>query len=148
MILIFTQAFCHMCVENLLKGFATPRACQAYMFFYIHCISKAWRMSESSFSHLFIAVFPFSFVSNATNLFFQQVCFKKTAAYTLLVLFNWMSFLFLAKIWKIKKRGGSMVQGQVFLKGRCWHFSYLFFSSFIFFTFRNYFTLCKIELYI
>ena len=96
MILIFTQAFCHMCVENLLKGFATPRACQAYMFFYIHCISKAWRMSESSFSHLFIAVFPFSFVSNATNLFFQQVCFKKTAAYTLLVLFNWVSFLFLA----------------------------------------------------
>ena len=96
MILIFTQAFCHMCVENLLKGFATPRACQAYMFFYIHCISKTWRMSESSFSHLFIAVFPFSFVSNATNLFFQQVCFKKTAAYTLLVLFNWVSFLFLA----------------------------------------------------
>ena len=51
-------------------------------------------------------------------------------------------------IWKIKKRGGSMVQGQVFLKGRCWHFSYLFFSRFIIFTFRNYFTLCKIELYI
>ena len=49
-------------------------------------------------------------------------------------------------IWKIKKRGGSVVQGQVFLKGRCWHFSYLFFSRFIIFTFRNYFTLCKIVL--
>ena len=38
-----------------------------------------------------------------------------------------------------------MVQGQVFLKGGggC-HFSYLFFSRFIIFTFRNYFTLCKI----
>ena len=30
-----------------------------------------------------------------------------------------------------------MVQGQVFLKGD-WHFSYLIFSRFIIFTFRNY----------
>ena len=56
---------------------------------------------------------------------------------------------------KLKKGGGSMVQGQVFLKvvvwGRgvgwwCWHFSNLFFSRFITFTFRNYFPLCKIVL--
>ena len=38
----------------------------------------------------------------------------------------------------------SMVQGHVFLKGgRGWHFSYLIYSRFIIFTFRNYFTLCK-----
>ena len=36
-----------------------------------------------------------------------------------------------------------MVQGQVFLK-EGWHFSYLIFSKFIIFTFRNYFTICKI----
>ena len=30
-------------------------------------------------------------------------------------------------LWKIKKRGISMVQGQVFLKGGGWHFSYLIF---------------------
>ena len=41
--------------------------------------------------------------------------------------------------------GGSMVQGQVFLKG-CWHFLYLIFSRFIILTFRNYFTLRKIVL--
>ena len=40
---------------------------------------------------------------------------------------------------KLKIGGGSMVQGQVFLKGG-WHFSYLIFSRFIIFTFRNYFT--------
>ena len=39
-----------------------------------------------------------------------------------------------------------MVQGQVFLKGGAWHFSYLSFSRFIIFAFRNYFTLCKIVL--
>ena len=40
---------------------------------------------------------------------------------------------------KLKKGGGSMVQGQVFLKGGYfWHFSYLIFSRFIIFTFRNY----------
>ena len=47
-----------------------------------------------------------------------------------------------------------MVQGQVFLRGGGegggggLHFSYLIFSWFIIFTFRNYFTLCKIVLYI
>ena len=37
---------------------------------------------------------------------------------------------------------------QVFLKEGegGWHFSYLIFSRFIIFTFRNYFTLCKIVL--
>ena len=51
-------------------------------------------------------------------------------------------------IWKIKKRGGSLVQRQVFLKGGegVWHFSYLIFSRFIIFTFRNYFTLYRIVL--
>ena len=48
-----------------------------------------------------------------------------------------------------------MVQGQVFLKkggGRggagegAWHFSYLILSKSNIFTFRNYFTLCKIVL--
>ena len=31
-----------------------------------------------------------------------------------------------------------MVQGQVFLKGGGWHFSYLIFPRFMIFTFRNY----------
>ena len=58
---------------------------------------------------------------------------------------------------KLEKGAGSMVQGQVVLK-RCvcvcaggggsggWgrHFSYLIFSSFIIFTYRNYITLCKV----
>ena len=41
-----------------------------------------------------------------------------------------------------------MVQGQVFFKveGVDWYFSYLIISRFIIFTFRNYFTLCKIVL--
>ena len=34
---------------------------------------KAQRMSESSFSHSFIAVFLFSFVSNATNFFLHTL---------------------------------------------------------------------------
>ena len=50
-------------------------------------------------------------------------------------------------LWKIKKAGGSMVQGQVFLKGEGRLFPIWFFSSFIIFTFRNYFTLCKIALH-
>ena len=47
---------------------------------------------------------------------------------------------------RIQKGGGSMGQGQIFLKEGGWHFSYLIFSRFIIFTFRNYFTLCKIVL--
>ena len=39
-----------------------------------------------------------------------------------------------------------MVQGQVLLKGGGRHFSYLIFSRFIFFTFRNNFTIGKIVL--
>ena len=39
-----------------------------------------------------------------------------------------------------------MVKGQVFLKEWDWHFSFLIFSRFIIFTFKNYFTLCKIVL--
>ena len=53
------------------------------------------------------------------------------------------------RIWKIKKKAdGSMVQGQAFLKEGwgSWHFSFLVFTRFIIFTFRNYFTLCKIIL--
>ena len=48
----------------------------------------------------------------------------------------------------LKNVGGSIVQGQVFLKDRvCWHFSYLIFSRSIVFTFRNYITLhCRIVL--
>ena len=41
-----------------------------------------------------------------------------------------------------------MGQGQVFVKGGSWHFSYLIFSRFIIFKFRNYFILCKIVLYV
>ena len=49
---------------------------------------------------------------------------------------------------KLKKGGGSMVQGQVFLKGGDWYF-YLIFSRFIIFKSRNYFILSsKIALYI
>ena len=56
---------------------------------------------------------------------------------------------------KLEKGDGSMVLGQVVLKvyvyvcvwaGRelgDWHFSYLLFSEFIIFTYRNYITLCK-----
>ena len=43
-------------------------------------------------------------------------------------------------IWKIKKRPGSMMQGQVFLKGGSCHFSYLIFSRFIVLKFRYLFT--------
>ena len=39
---------------------------------------------------------------------------------------------------KLKQRGGIMVQGQVFLKWRGCNFSYLIFSRFIIFTFRNF----------
>ena len=49
---------------------------------------------------------------------------------------------------QFQKRGENMGQGQVFLKGGGWHFSYLIFSRFIFFKFRNYFILCKIALYV
>ena len=41
-----------------------------------------------------------------------------------------------------------MVQGQVFLKAGGWNFSYLSFSRFIIFKFRNYFIFCKTVLYI
>ena len=50
------------------------------------------------------------------------------------------------EILKIKKEGGSTVEGQAYLKGGGWHFFYLIFSKFIIFTFRNCFTLCKIVL--
>ena len=46
-------------------------------------------------------------------------------------------------IWKIKKRDGSMVQGQVFFKGGR---ALFLLWRFIVFTFRNYLTLCKIVL--
>ena len=53
---------------------------------------------------------------------------------------------------KLEKRGGSMVQWRVLLSvGVCvgggggdWHVSYLSFSRFIIFTYRNYIILCKI----
>ena len=44
---------------------------------------------------------------------------------------------------KLTKGGGSMVQGQKFLKGGGQQFSYLILPRFIIFTFKNYFTLCK-----
>ena len=50
---------------------------------------------------------------------------------------------------KLKKGGGSMVQGQVFLKegrGKSWYFFSLIFSRFIIIAFRNYHTLCIIVL--
>ena len=52
---------------------------------------------------------------------------------------------------KLQIGGGSMVQGQVFLRrggGGGWLCSYLVFSRFIVCTFTNYFTFCKIVLYI
>ena len=49
-------------------------------------------------------------------------------------------------IWKINKSGWKYGAGAVLLKRREWHFSNLIFSRFIIFTFRNYFTLCKIVL--
>ena len=48
---------------------------------------------------------------------------------------------------KLKDGVASMLQRQVFLKReRGWKLSYLIFSRFTVFTFRNYFTLCKIVL--
>ena len=51
-----------------------------------------------------------------------------------------------AGIWKILKSGWKYGAGAGLLKRGDWHFSYLIFSRFIIFTFRNYFTLCKIVL--
>ena len=54
------------------------------------------------------------------------------------------------QIWEFLKRGWKYGAGAGLLKkageGRGWHFSYLCFSRFIIFTFRNYFTLYKIGL--
>ena len=49
-------------------------------------------------------------------------------------------------IWKILKRGWKYGAGAGLLKRGCLHFSYLIFSRFIIFIFRNYFTFCKIVL--
>ena len=52
--------------------------------------------------------------------------------------------------YELKKGGGTIVERQAFLKGGWgewgWYFSNLIFSRFIIFTFRNYFSLCKIVL--
>ena len=45
---------------------------------------------------------------------------------------------------KLKKLGGSIVQGQIFLKEGGGNCSYLMLSKFVIFTFTNYFTLYKI----
>ena len=53
-------------------------------------------MLESSFSHLFVAVFSSYFVSNAKKIihsFIKQVCFEKKATYVLVGLFNSVPFL-------------------------------------------------------
>ena len=50
-------------------------------------------------------------------------------------------------IWKNKKRGWKYGAEAGLLEGGSdWHFSYLIFSRFIIFKFRNYFTLCNIVL--
>ena len=59
--------------------------------------------------------------------------------------FNYLPRMGKSSKLKKKGRGGSMVQGQVFLKG--W-LALLICSKFIIFIFRNFFTLCKIVLYI
>ena len=84
---------------------------------------------------------------------YQKICFPPDnllkARYYLASPFlrggvNFNNFLRRGEIWKIKKGGGTMVQGEVFLKGGGgWRFCYLIVSRFIIFTFRNYFTLCK-----
>ena len=48
---------------------------------------------------------------------------------------------------KIKKKRWKYGAGAGLLKRGDWHFSYLIFSKFVIFTFRNYFILCKIVLY-
>ena len=51
------------------------------------------------------------------------------------------------KVWKIRKRRWKYGAGAGPLKtGGSWHFFYLIFARFIIFTFRIYFTLCKIVL--
>ena len=47
---------------------------------------------------------------------------------------------------KLKTGGRRIVQGQVFLKEKDWHFFYLIFSRFTIFTFRNYFKQMKCQL--
>ena len=49
-------------------------------------------------------------------------------------------------LWKIENREWKYDAGAGLLNRGGWHFSYLIFSSFIIFTGRNYFTLCKIVL--
>ena len=65
-----------------------------------------------------------------------------------LFFFKWggVNFITSTRGWRLKNKGGSMVQKQVFLKGRLALFLFNFFKITIF-TFRNYFTLCKIVLY-
>ena len=54
-------------------------------------------MSKASFSHSFIAVFPFSVLSNAMNFFIYSLnrFVLKKAAYALLFFFNRVPFSFL-----------------------------------------------------
>ena len=60
-------------------------------------LHKVQRMSKSTFPHSFTAIFPFSFVSDATNFFIHSlnVCFKIKCLCWLLVFFNQVAFLFL-----------------------------------------------------
>ena len=61
--------------------------------------------------------------------------------------FNYLSWRG-GELWKIKKGMKVWCRVQFFLKGGGWHFSYLIFSRFIIFKFRNFFVLCKIALYV
>ena len=61
----------------------------------LYPLYKAQSLSESSFSRIFIAVFPISFVNNATNFLICPLDRWIKAAFVLLVFFIWVPFLFL-----------------------------------------------------
>ena len=61
----------------------------------LYPLYKAQSLSESSFSRIFIAAFPISFVNNATNFLICPLDRWIKAAFVLLVFFIWVPFLFL-----------------------------------------------------
>ena len=73
----------------------TSKYGQRIVLILLYPLYKAQSLSESSFSRIFIAVFPISFVNNATNFFICPLDRWIKAAFVLLVFFIWVPFLFL-----------------------------------------------------
>ena len=125
----------------------------ASLIFLIYCIVLSLKCTNNSLRHSGAILKNSSFSSFS----YKQTWERKIYIYTV-----WTSPFFSMggevnfnvtsaggeEFWKIQKRGGSMVQGQIFLKEGDWHISYLIFLRFIIFRFRNYFILCKFALYV